>query len=177
MDACRSRRFERTGYQMVALNYKKLGIWLITLFVLLPMSCINAAEIPIIDSHSQSDQHISFQEILTLMNEAGVSRTILALRGQRQPEELILFAARHPDRITPAVRTKGGAYMKGPRQFNRFLDKQIQRPQFGAMAEVLLWHAKKKKAPTVRFGFGKKGTPFQQGSPTDAVNYSTNLKR
>ncbi|UCH23922.1 MAG: amidohydrolase family protein [Deltaproteobacteria bacterium] len=126
-----------------------------------------AAELYFIDAHSQADQHIDFEEILSLMDKAGISRTILSLRGRRQPEELISFASRHPDRITPAVRTKGGAYLKGAKQFNRFLDKQIQMHQFGAMAEVLLWHAKKEKAPSVTLGSGKKGKPPQVVVPPD----------
>lgn len=135
--------------------------WLATLLALVPVSGLYAAEISIIDSHSQADQHISFEEILSLMNEAGVSRTILALRGRTEPGALISFASRHPDRITAAVRTKGGAYLKGPEEFNRFLDKQIELSGFGAMAEILLWHAKKGQAPTVTFGSGKKGKPPQ----------------
>jgi predicted TIM-barrel fold metal-dependent hydrolase len=135
--------------------------------ILLTTGVLKAAEFPIIDAHSQADQHISFEEILSLMKEAGVSRTILSLRGQRQPEELISFAARHPDRITPAVRTKGSAYLKGPKQFEQFLNTQMQMAQFGAIAEVLLWHAKKEKAPTVTLGSGKKGKPPQVVIPPD----------
>lgn len=96
------------------------------------------------------------------MDKAGVSRTILSLRGQRQPNGLISFAARHPERIIAAVRTKGSAYLKGPKQFERFLRKQIQMNQFRAMAEVLLWHARKERAPMVMLGSGgKTGKPPQ----------------
>ena len=135
--------------------------WLIVLFFIIPPGVISGARFPIIDAHSQVDQHISLDEILSLVKEAGVSRTILAPRGQRRPEEVIAFAMRHSDRITAAVRTKGGAYLRGPKQFERFLNKQMQMPQFGAMGEVLMWHAKKEKAPTVMLGSGKKGKPPQ----------------
>jgi hypothetical protein len=141
--------------------------WLSILLILITAGVLKAAEFPIIDAHSQADQHISFEEILTLMEEAGVSHTILSLRGQRRPEELIPFAARHPDMITPAVRTKGDAYLKGSKQFERFLNNQMQMGQFGAMAEVLLWHAKKEEAPTVTLGSGKKGKPPQVVVPPD----------
>ena len=156
-----------TEVNAMASRCNNLKCSLTTLLILILTSCITTAEFPIIDAHSQADQHIPLEEILSLMDEAGVSRTILALRGQRQPEELISFAARHSDRITPAVRTKGGAYQKGPKQFDRFLDKQIQMAQFGAMAEVLLWHAKKEKAPNVTLGTAKKGKPPQVVVPPD----------
>lgn len=138
-----------------------LRAWLIILSISIPIGIINAAEVPMIDAHSQADEYISLNEILSLMKEAGVSRTILAPRDQRRPEELLAFAARHPNTITPAVRTKGDAYMKGPKEFDRFLSKQVQMPQFGAMAEILLWHAEKKGAPAVTRGSGRSGKPPQ----------------
>lgn len=143
----------------------KLKRLLATLLVTIPISSPGAAVIPIIDAHSQVDEHISFEEIITLMNKARVSRAILALRGRRQPEELISFAARHPDRITAAVRTKGGAYLKEPRPFNRFLDKQLQISRFAAIGEVLLRHAKKKRSTNRYVRFRKeRQTPASRGS-------------
>ena len=47
------------------------------------------------------------------------------------------FAARHSGRITAAVRSKSAAYQdKGAREFRKF-------PQFAAIAEVLMYHARK----------------------------------
>lgn len=142
---------------------------LVILSLCIPSGVLHAADVPMIDAHSQVDEHISLDEILGLMDQAGVARTILAPRGQRRPEELLAFAARHPGRITPAVRTKGGAYLKGPREFERFLARQIQAGQFGAMSEILLWHAEKKGAPAVTRGPGHSGAPPQViVSPDDA---------
>ena len=149
-------------------HLSNIRCWLSILCSLLVLSAVDAGSIPLIDAHSQADQHISLDEILDLMDKAGVSHTILSLRGMRQPKELISFAELHPGRITAAVRTKGGAYLKGPKQFARFLDNQIHMGQFGAMAEVLLWHAKKENAPNVERGPGKKpGKPPQVVVPPD----------
>ena len=112
--------------------------------VFVPFLASGDGTIPIIDAHSQYDQEISLREILDLMDQAGVSRVLLAQRGKVKPKQLLSFASRHPDRITPAVRTKGGPYIKGsPREFDNYLDKQINQGGFGAMAEVLIWHAEK----------------------------------
>ncbi len=94
-----------------------------------------AEELPIIDAHNQSDQHISYDEILALMDEAGVARVILSQRGQTEPADLIAFAAAHPDRVTPAVRSKG-------RRVSEVRD-EIRTGRYGAMAEVLMWHREK----------------------------------
>jgi len=104
-----------------------------------------AADLPIIDAHSQADQEIDLERIISLMDEAGVVRTILAARSQRKPEELAAFAARHPDRITAAVRSKSGVYMKNKLgRFKKFLQQQAAMPEFGALAEVLIYHAEKR---------------------------------
>lgn len=100
--------------------------------------------LPIIDAHSQANQKIELEEILALMDEAGVSRTILSSWGGRRSKDLTAFAKRHPHRITPALRTKGGIYRSNKLgKYKRFLDRQAASPWFGAMGEVLLYHAKK----------------------------------
>ncbi len=107
-----------------------------------------AAGIPIIDAHSQVDHFVELEEVIELMNKGGVSHTILGMRGRVKPKNLIAFAGRHPGRITPAVRTKGWAYVEDRPKYYRSLEKQLRMPGFGALGEVLLYHARKgKKAP------------------------------
>ena len=145
------------------MNY--LNHLLVALLLLMTASGLGAAELPIIDAHSQVDQHIEFDEIIAVMDEVRVSRTILTLRGSRQPEELAAFASRHPDRITPAVRTKG--YMSSSKKrFKQMVGKQMRMPQFGTLGEVLLWHEEKTTA-TVRRGDGTVGPPPKVVFPPD----------
>jgi len=105
------------------------------LLLVAPASGTFADKLPLIDAHNQSDQHISYEEILDLMDDAGVSRVILSQRGEKRHDELTKFAAEHPDRITPAVRTKG--------QNVKEVKQQIRKYPYGAMAEVLMWHRQK----------------------------------
>jgi predicted TIM-barrel fold metal-dependent hydrolase len=100
-----------------------------------------AGEIPIIDAHSQLERKVAPERVIELMDAAGVSRTILAARRGTSVKDMKAFAARHPDRITAAVRTKGGAYQdKDLAAFQAFLAKQTKSRQFAAMAEVLIFH-------------------------------------
>ena len=117
-----------------------------------------AERLPIIDAHSQAEDAIALERIVELMDAAGVSRTILAARRKTTVRDMVAFARRHPDRITAAVRTKGGAYQrKSPQAFRGFLAKQMKFPEFAAMAEVLMYHAEKRNrkgksvAPEVAF--------------------------
>ncbi|HSB48848.1 MAG TPA: amidohydrolase family protein [Burkholderiales bacterium] len=110
-----------------------------------------ASEIYFIDAHSQVDHEVTdLGLILERMKEAGVSRTILAARSGRRPEEVADFAAKSGGRIVPAVRTKSEAYYRGNRRYFNQVSQQVASGKFTAMAEILLYHARKgNKAPEV----------------------------
>lgn len=114
----------------------------------------DADEIRLIDAHSQYDRDVDPEDIIRLMDEGGISHVILAARSKVKARDLIAFAGRHPGRITPAVRTKGGIYRRNEPRYYERLKKHLAMPEFGAMAEVLMWHAEKgnpdrPKAPEV----------------------------
>jgi len=82
------------------------------------------------------------------MDEGGVVNTILSAgvtskTGIISPQELISLASRHPGRIVPAVRTKGREYVRNYGSYYGLLSMQMDMEQFGAMAEVLMYHAQK----------------------------------
>jgi hypothetical protein len=84
------------------------------------------------------------------MDDAGVYRTILAARSGRKPEDIADFAEEHVERIVPAVRTKSRAYNNNSQKYYKKMRKQLSSGRFGAMAEILLYHAQKgNKAPEV----------------------------
>jgi predicted TIM-barrel fold metal-dependent hydrolase len=119
----------------------------VMLLVLLPAFFVpaQATERPplyFIDAHSQVDHEVLLELVIRRMDEAGVYRTILSTRGRRPPEDVAAFAERNPDRIVPAVRTKGRAYQTGQGYFTE-LENQVRGGRFRAMAEVLLYHARK----------------------------------
>ena len=113
------------------------------LAALLLSAAVASADIPIIDAHSQVDHLVKLEKVIKLMDKAGVSRTILSTRGKVSPDQLISFAENNPGRITPAVRTKGGYYVKDKPKYYKLLQQQMSMPEFGAMAELILWHAAK----------------------------------
>jgi hypothetical protein len=108
------------------------------------------ADIPLIDAHSQVDHTVELEKLVKLMDEAGVSKTILSTRGKVKPQQLVSFSQKHRGRIIPAVRTKGTGYNQGSPKYYKALKQQLNMGGFGAMAEVIMWHAQKgNKAPKV----------------------------
>jgi len=83
------------------------------------------------------------------MDQAGVACTILSAGmtstiGIITPEELVSFASNYLGRIIPAVRTK----IVTGEDYYKLLEKQMIMSQFGAMAEVLMYHAAEKGGRT-----------------------------
>jgi predicted TIM-barrel fold metal-dependent hydrolase len=103
-----------------------------------------------VDAHSQMAAGLDPDIIIPLMDKAGVRHTILSARNDRKPKDVADLAARNPDRITAAVRSKGKAFNRNSPEFTRLLDIQLSQPVFRAMAEVLHFHAQKgNKAPEI----------------------------
>jgi hypothetical protein len=99
---------------------------------------------PIIDAHSQVDQNTNLSKIVPLLNQAGVARAVLSTRFGQPTADILKLAARHPDRIFPAAKTKTKAFMKGHSGFPGDFYSEIKRADFRAMAEIIMWHAAKK---------------------------------
>lgn len=103
-----------------------------------------------IDAHSQVPKGLNMQDIIPLMDQAGVRRVILSARNDRPPQDVADFAKAHPDRITAAIRSKGKTYNEGQPGLEGFINNQLNQPVFQALAEALLFHAKKgNKAPEI----------------------------
>ena len=95
-----------------------------------------------VDAHSQMDQNVDEERVLSLMDHGGVYRTILSHHRRRNWQDVPNFAEQHPDRILPAVRIKGRGYHNraGASAFFERLSRQVGSGLFKAMAEVHLWH-------------------------------------
>ncbi len=127
------------------------GIIITLLVVLVQVTHAQGDELYFIDAHSQVDQSVTpLNTVISLMNNAGVRQTILSARGNLKGKTLLGLSKKNPGRITPAVRSKGTPYDTGSEKYYGLLKKQFATRQYDAIAEVLLYHAKKgKKAPEV----------------------------
>ena len=105
----------------------------------------SAVRIPMIDAHSQAGKYVDLDDIIPLMNKAGVTRTLLSARRGLNWREISTFAGSNPARITASVRTKGGVYRDNSPKYYRRLEKQLNDPNFGAMAEIMIYHAERRK--------------------------------
>jgi predicted TIM-barrel fold metal-dependent hydrolase len=117
----------------------------------LGVSGLHAEDRYFVDAHSQFDQDVVGSFILQRMDAGGVYKTILAARRQRKPGDAVKLTKKYPQRIVASVRTKGGPYANNSPKYYKQLRKQVESGKFGAMAELLVFHAQKgDKAEEVR---------------------------
>lgn len=127
----------------------KSGVIVTVIIALLHVINAQADGLYFIDAHSQVDHKVvPLKKILSLMKQGGVSHTILSVRGKLKGKELIKFSSKYRDKITPAVRTKGKLYDSDSPKYYKMLKAQVSSGKYSAIAEILLYHAKKgNKAP------------------------------
>jgi predicted TIM-barrel fold metal-dependent hydrolase len=127
---------------------KKCRFGILAATLLLDPAAAAAAELPIIDAHSQIDERVGLDRVVPLLDQAGVARVILSARGRLKSEGIAALARRHPERVIAAVRTKSRVYADNRPVYYRLLEDQLRMPEFQAMAELILWHAAKgQRAP------------------------------
>jgi predicted TIM-barrel fold metal-dependent hydrolase len=103
----------------------------------------HAREVYFIDVHSQVDRQVDSQTVVALLNQGGVRETILSSTGNASQEKVLDLARRNPAQIIAAVRTKGYMTTTPPDRYRQTVDAQVRSRAYGAMAEVLVYHAAK----------------------------------
>lgn len=110
---------ERRGLGQHVLGSSRDDRWILRVCVLMcvcvSLLCLSwrivptgesAEAIPIFDAHNQYDNGLTAEEIISLMDAAGVQRTFFSSRGRG--EDFVLQAgSRYPKRILPLITTKG----------------------------------------------------------------------
>jgi hypothetical protein len=102
-----------------------------------------AQEPYLIDAHSQIDPSVDPEAVVASLERGGIRRAILSTIYNVAQEKVLDLALRCPGRIIPAVRTKGYMSAMPTQRYRQELGEQVKNPAYGAMAEVLLYHAAK----------------------------------
>ena len=112
---------------------------------------VSAADIPMIDAHSQIDRGVDMDRVLSLMDQAPISHAILSsLRGNARAADIIAAAKRYPGRITPSIGLKGETFREGDPAGIREVRRMASFPAFGAMSEAMVVHQQKgRRAPEI----------------------------
>ncbi|MDR3561166.1 MAG: amidohydrolase family protein [Negativicutes bacterium] len=103
-----------------------------------------AEQIPIFDAHNQSFDGVTAEEVISLMNAAGVQRTFFASEFPWHDSSVLKAAEKYPKRILPLLRTKGGReFEANDANLRELLGSADKDPRYFGMAELLIYHASK----------------------------------
>ncbi len=125
------------------------GIFITLFMILINVTSVRSDDLYFIDAHSQVDHEVApLNKVISIMKQNNVSHTILSARGKQKGNALLSLASHYPEHITPAIRTKGRPYEIESAIYYDNLERQVANGRFSAMAEILLYHARKgNKAP------------------------------
>jgi len=130
------------------MNWIKTAVILFACLMALPA---RAGDIPMIDAHSQLPTPGTADDLIGLLDQAGISQVILSFRGSAKLKHVIPLVRKHPDRVTGAAKIKGRHWNEGNDKFYKNVAKQMDTGAIGAIGEALLYHAAKgSKAPEYR---------------------------
>ena len=118
-------------------------LWALSVWYSAASYAADAPQLYLVDAHSQADSRAVMERVVGLMDRAGVRHTILSGRRGLTNGDIASFAAQQPDRITAAVRTKGRAYAENRAGYYKSLERDANSGRFGAIAELLMFHAQK----------------------------------
>lgn len=97
--------------------------------------------LPIIDAHSQFDTKVPSEQVIEVIERAGVSRVLLSSRQGETVESRALELARaRPDLISVLLASKWDRY-EAPDKFVPNFEKRAGNAAFVGMAEMLVTHA------------------------------------
>ncbi len=132
-----------------------LGVGLIFALAAAGPAPSRAADIMMIDAHSQISAEVGLDRALALMDEAGIARVILSAVGRGGVRPLLDFARAHRDRIVPAIGLKPERMRNGDPEALAQLRRMGRNPAFGALSEVMILHQQKgRHAPEIVIGLG-----------------------
>lgn len=124
-------------------------VWLLSVGLAIlasPTGAVAQRDLYLIDAHSQVDETVDLNKVLSLMDQAHIHGAILTTVGKRRQSDLVRFAREHPDRIVASVRTKIPPYIDNDdRGFDEAIRRQVESGNFSAMSELLMYHAKKRR--------------------------------
>lgn len=119
----------------------------------IPASQVPAADITMIDAHSQIRRSVGLDKALALMDQAGIARVILSPLGWHAAKPLLAFARSHPERIVAAIGLKPKALRNSDPVALQRLRNEGHDSQYHALSEVMIFHQQKgDKAPEIIVG-------------------------
>ena len=99
-----------------------------------------------VDAHSQLPNSQLSDEIIHLLNQAGIKKVILTHRRLANNEDILSLSDKYPNRVFPIIKTKGKPWRTDDyNKFTKTIERKLKKGKYYGLGEALLWHAAKGK--------------------------------
>ena len=146
----------------------RLFLLAITACILSPISTkpaySNPGKIFFIDAHSQLPNSMLSDEIVNILDKAGIKKVILTNRDLAKNEDILRLSNKFPHRVFPIIKTKGKPWINNNDKFTEIIEKKIKKDSYYGFGEALLFHAAKGK-------YGLKAPEYDVSSESDQFIY------
>ena len=98
-----------------------------------------------VDAHSQLPNAKLSDQIINILNKAGIKRVILTNRDLAKNKDILRLSKKYPNRVFPIIKTKGNSWSDSNDKFTKRIETKIKETRYYGIGEALLFHAAKGK--------------------------------
>lgn len=99
-----------------------------------------------VDAHSQLPNSQLSDEIIHLLNQAGIKKVILSHRRLAKNKDILTLSDKYPNRVFPIIKTKGKKWKEGDyNKFTKNIERKLKKGKYYGLGEAILFHAAKGK--------------------------------
>ena len=98
-----------------------------------------------VDAHSQLPNSQLSDEIIKILDKAGIKKLILTNRDLAKNKDILNLSESYPERVFPIIKIKGKPWSDGDAKFIKIIDKKLNNNRYVGLGEALLFHATKGK--------------------------------
>ena len=98
-----------------------------------------------VDAHSQLPSSQMSDQVINILNKAGIKKVILTNRALAKNEDILRLSEKFPNRVFPIIKTKGKPWSNDNKKFTKSIDRKERKNRYFGFGEALLFHAAKGK--------------------------------
>ena len=98
-----------------------------------------------IDAHSQLPNSQISDQVINILNRAGIKKVLLTNRDLAKNKDILRLSDKFPNRIYPIIKTKGKPWSNDKKKFVKSIEGKEKKNKYFGFGEALLFHAAKGK--------------------------------
>ena len=142
-----------------------ISSWICMSLLLLKPIYAEPDKLLFVDAHSQLPNSQLSDQIINILNKAGIKKVILTNRDLAKNKDILSLSDKYPNRVFPIIKTKGKPWRTDDyNKFTKTIERKLKKGKYYGLGEALLFHAAKGK-------YGLKAPEVNVSSSSDQFIY------